>query len=263
MSWWKRAAARAVSECSAVGVALRGPRPGFRVLLYHAIGSCVASDSYGFSVPPARFAQQMEALRSREDLEIVSLTDGLRSTSRLRLAVTFDDGYKDTLTTAVPTLLQYRIPFTVFATPGLLGSSRDYLTPGELREVAGCPGVTIGSHGLTHAPLSACADEALRQELEDSRRQLEDLLGRPVTALAYPHGSVDQRVRRAAAEAGYRVGACSRSNINEADRDPLLLGRTEVIGADSQRVFSQKLDGAWDWARWRSPDPAVMTERLN
>jgi hypothetical protein len=85
---------------------------------------------------------------------------------------------------------------------------------------------------------------------------LEDLLGRPVIALAYPHGSVDHRVRQAAAAAGYQLGACSRSDVNTAGRDPLLLCRTEVVGADSQRVFSQKLNGAWDWTRWRSPDPA-------
>lgn len=259
MSWWKRAAARAVSECSAVGVARRGPRPGFRILLYHAIGSRVACDSYGFSVPPDRFAQQMRALRNRDDLDVVGLAEGLDSRSRLRVAVTFDDGFKDTLTTAAPTLLQYHIPFTVFATPALLGSSPDYLTLGELRKLAGMPGATIGSHGLTHASLSACADAALRRELDDSRRRLEDLLGRSVTAMAYPHGAVDRRVRQAAAGAGYRLGACSRSDINATDRDPLLLCRTEVVGADSQRAFSQKLDGAWDWTRWRSPDPVRPT----
>ena len=262
MSRWKRVVARTVSECRSVGVALQGSRPGFRILLYHAVGSSVAADSYGFSVLPGRFAQQMDLLSHRPDVEIVDLAGGLRSRGRLRVAVTFDDGYKDILTTAAPTLLQYRIPFTVFATSALLGSSSDYLMPAELRELAGLPGVTIGSHGLTHTPLGECGDTVLRRELEESRRRLEELLGRPVIAVAYPHGSVDQRVRREAARAGYRLGACSRSTINAADRDPLLLCRTEIIGADSTRVFAQKLDGAWDWIRWRSPDPALI-EQVN
>ena len=261
MTRWKRWVARTVSEGRAVGLGLRGPRPGFRILLYHAIGSRVAADTYGFSVPRERFAQHMRALRQRRDAAGVALDAA--AGAGLRVAVTFDDGFKDTLTAAAPTLVQYRIPCTVFVTPALLGSSPDYLTPGELRELASLPGVRIGSHGLTHVRLTGCTDAQLERELRDSRRALEDLVGRAVSMLSYPHGAVDARVRQAAVAAGYLLGACSRAGINDAARDPLLLCRTEIVGADTMRAFSQKLEGAWDWTRRRSPDPAVMTERLN
>lgn len=261
MRGWKRWLARAVSEGHAACRYGRGPRRGFRILMYHSVGTRVASDSYGFGVSQERFASQMRLLQERTDVELVGLEHGRADGNRLHVGITFDDGFKDTLTIAAPLMLASGIPWTVFATPALLGSSSDYLTNDELRELASLPSVSIGSHGLTHVPLTGCSDAQLYQELRDSRRALEDVLGKAVTTLSYPHGAVDQRVREAAVACGYRVGACSRGDINAADRDPLVLCRTEIVGADSRRVFSQKLNGAWDWTRWQRSDPA-LTERL-
>lgn len=258
MTRWKRWVARALSEANAA--CRQRPRSGLRILMYHAIGSRVASDSYGFGVSEELFARHLRLLRERADVELAGLEADAGPGDRLRVAVTFDDGFRDALTVAAPLMVPSRIPWTVFVAPALLGSSSDYLTASELRELASLPGVSIGAHGLTHARLTACSDAQLDQELRESRRALEDLLGKAVTALAYPHGAVDRRVRQAAAVCGYRLGVCSRNDINAADRDPLVLCRTEIVGADTTRVFAQKLDGAWDWTRWRSRDPA-MTER--
>jgi len=126
----------------------------------------------------------------------------------------------------------------------------------EGRAMAAFPGVAIGSHGVTHVRLTECDDAALRRELVASRCYLEDRLGRAVTALSYPHGAVDRRVRDAAVAAGYTLGFCSRFDVNTAQRDAMLLCRTDVHGHDSLRVFRQKLDGDWDWLRWRPQDLA-------
>jgi peptidoglycan/xylan/chitin deacetylase (PgdA/CDA1 family) len=175
----------------------------------------------------------------------------------LRVAVTFDDGFKDNFTTAAPILVKYRIPCTVFVASSFLRSpSALYLTREELKELAALPGVTIGSHGLTHNRLTACDEATLWRELTESRKEIEDIIGRPVMAISYPHGSVNRRIADTARLAGYALGACSRSDINHIGRDPLLLCRTEVVAADSKRVFLQKLNGGWDWCRWRRTDPA-------
>jgi len=92
--------------------------------------------------------------------------------------------------------------------------------------------------------------------LRDSRFWLEDVVGKAVTVIAYPHGAVDQRVCEAAAHAGYTLGVCSQSGINAVGRNPLLLRRTEILAEDGLRVFRQKIEGAWDWHRFRHCDPA-------
>ena len=55
--------------------------------------------------------------------------------------------------------------------------------------------VTIGSHTLTHPILPSIGDEALEREIVDSRRVLEQRLGRTVDLFCYPNGSLDPRVR--------------------------------------------------------------------
>ncbi len=231
-------------------------RPGLRILMYHAVGSRLPHDSYGISIRPERFERHM-VLLATADACVVSLGERGASTAGLRVAVTFDDGYSDNLHTAAPILARHGIPFTVFVSTAFVDEpDARYLSRPELRDLAEVPGATIGSHGATHVPLTTCDDAALWNELHDSRCYLEDILGKAVTVLSYPHGDVDARVREAAERAGYLVGACSHGDINADTRDPLLLGRTEIVASDSTRIFLQKLRGAWDWYRWRHLDPA-------
>lgn len=54
--------------------------------------------------------------------------------------------------------------------------------------------ITIGSHTLSHPILPTIGDAALAHEVEESRRVLEERLGRPVELFCYPNGSHDERV---------------------------------------------------------------------
>lgn len=250
---WKRAAARLITELGLL--AGRRPRSGFRVLLYHAVGTPLADDSYGISIAPALFERHMTTLAGCPGVQLAALDDASSGKADLRVAVTFDDGYKDNLDVAAPILQRLKIPFAVFVTTGFLDKGAPYLSRQELRRLSDLPQTIIGSHGATHRRLATCGDHELWEELDGSRRCLEDLLGKPVTAIAYPHGSVDRRVVDTARRAGYTTGVCSRFDVNTGKEDALLLSRTEIVAADSERVFLQKVSGAWDWRRWdvRSP----------
>ncbi len=238
-----------------------GVRSGLRVLMYHAIGSPALGDELGlFSLAPSLFESQVDHLATYYRDQIHSLDTGLLaspSDGAMQLAITFDDGYLDNLTVAAPLLVMRGLPFTVFVIADHVRDRRNgFLDPLSLRELAALPGVTIGAHGTSHHPLTRCDDCALQSELVGSRRYLEDVIGRPVLTMSYPHGAVDRRVRQATADAGYRLAACSYADINRPGRAPLLLARTEVLAGDNLRIFRQKLKGNWDWYRWRTADPA-------
>src|SRR5437588_2657872 len=150
----KRFASRVISETYSLGRQHAGLRPGLRILLYHSVGSRLAHDSYGISIQPKLFERHMKVLAETEGVAVTNLCEHSEVTQGLRVAVTFDDGYKDNLYTAAPILLKFQIPFTVFvATSFMQNESRDYLAARELRELASLPGVNIGSHGTTHSPL--------------------------------------------------------------------------------------------------------------
>lgn len=227
---------------------------GFRILLYHSIGNCLPHDTYGMSVSVKSFREQIRVLSEDEEIEIISLNPSTyhslwnRNGVKLKIAITFDDGYKDNLYVAAPILVECGSPFTVFITTKFVDNkSSVYLTPEELRELSALPGVTIGSHGMTHARLSGLSDYKLYAELADSRARIEDIIGKKVDMISYPHGKVDRRVRDAAVKSGYSLGVGSRFGINFANTDPMFLRRTEIWTTDSGDVFRHKYSGAWDW----------------
>jgi peptidoglycan/xylan/chitin deacetylase (PgdA/CDA1 family) len=245
----KRITARAIAEINS----LPPPRPqsGLRIFLYHSVGVGITEQFYGTSLPTAAFRRQMQLLSQRSDLTVTNLSDSQPTDSRFRVAISFDDGYRDNLHIAAPILTEMKITAMFFVTASFVGNGPDYLSPPELQELASLPGMAIGSHGLTHCRLTACDDRGLRRELTDSRQFLEDLIGKPVTAISYPHGAINHRVRNAAIQAGYIVGATSRYGINGPRQDRLCLHRCEIVSQDTERVFVQKLSGGWDWrGRW-------------
>lgn len=229
---------------------------GLRVLGYHAIGTHIPGDPYGLSSRPDAFARQMELVASGRFGRPVSL-GGAKLDGNAEISVTFDDGYLDTLTAAAPVLALRSLPFTVCVTPELLDSGRPHLSWSELRELSLVPGCEIGAHGLRHVRLDELGDARLTRELSESRRRLEDALGRPVTIMTWPHGAASSRTAAVARAVGFARAACSLYGVNLADREPLLLKRVEITGFDDERDFAGKASGTWDWFARRQGDPAL------
>lgn len=242
---------RGIGEAVSLLRTAQKPKPGKRVLLYHAIGTSLDFDPRRVNtVEPAVFREQMRQLRGYEfDLfSIARQFSSECSLSQLSVSVTFDDGYRDVLTSAAPILCELGIPFTVFIVPAFIESpGLWYLDRAQLRELVAMPGVSIGSHSYTHTRLTGLPDRKVADELSRSKSWLEDFLGTPVTTVAYPFGGVDERVRAIAKEQGYHLGFSTRFGINGRAYDPLTLFRTEVVGRDGLRTFDQKVCGGWDW----------------
>jgi len=96
------------------------------ILLYHRVAER-EPDPLALCVLPAHFSEQLEVLRSeRRMIGLGELVDGLRSgdVSNSAVAITFDDGYADVLTEALPRLLAVGAPATLFACTGLMAGGR-------------------------------------------------------------------------------------------------------------------------------------------
>lgn len=200
--------------------ALRGRSRGAVFLSYHS----VTEDGPPYlSLRPRTFERQLDILshqgfRSGTRADLDRLAAGERLPGR-RAFFTFDDGFLDTVTAAMPRMAEHGYTGMAFVLPRHLedGAALDW--PEVAGEAARRPelmrsidwpmaeelveaGWEIGSHTLTHARLTTLSDEALRQELLDSRRLIAERLGRCDT-LAYPFGVWDARVAAATADAGY------------------------------------------------------------
>lgn len=103
-------------------------------------------------------------------------------------------------------------------------------------------GWEVGSHTRTHPRLPEVGDEQLVDELAGSRRDCEEGLGRPCATLAYPYGAVDDRVVRAAGEAGYRFAVTLPRGLHKPA--PLHWPRVGIYHVDDGWRFRLKVSPA-------------------
>jgi peptidoglycan/xylan/chitin deacetylase (PgdA/CDA1 family) len=93
------------------------------ILVYHRVDEANV-DPWALGVSPAHFAQHLHVLKTIANP--ISLQDLVKAKSDRELpprpvCITFDDGYADNLYAAKPALESYRVPGTVFVTPGYIG----------------------------------------------------------------------------------------------------------------------------------------------
>lgn len=93
------------------------PPPVSRILLYHGIDEAGSTAYNTKFISQENFERQIRYLK--EHGQIVSLRDffeGSFDKSRLATAITFDDGFRNNLTRALPILEKYNAPATIFVT---------------------------------------------------------------------------------------------------------------------------------------------------
>jgi len=216
------------------------------VLVYHSISAPAEPMPSAIDISPSHFATQLRWLSRWR--RVVSLTETLsnRASSR-QTAITFDDGFRDNLTVALPLLETFQLPMTLFVTAGFLNQEA-YLSEAELRELSRHPLITIGAHGLWHRHLNQMSMNDARFELKESRRLLEYLTRQTVDLLAWPFGECNEELEELSAECGYRAAwSVWKGTNSQHSRWRVPLGRN-----DNLTRFIAKASGVYgaSKARW-------------
>ena len=243
--------------------------------MYHNVSPVAPPGFRKYTVSPNSFAAQMRilALARYRVIRLDAYVDARQAGSPLwpRTAViTFDDGFRDAAHYAAPILRARRFPATFFIVAGLLGQRSEWLADvgADLPLADGNTvlqlhrsGFEIGAHSMTHPRLSRLPDHEVVGELSQSRAVLEDLLGSPVTNMAYPFGDYDERVRTRAADAGYRSACSVRIGRSAPDDDLLGLHRIPVSGTDSTLDFLARLHSGYDFRETTASKVRRLTDR--
>lgn len=243
---------------SALGAFRRGVHPlglgaggSPKVLMYHRISGDGPPSLSRWRVSPASFERQIAHL-SAAGFASISLNYWLAASKRdpnlvkRRVALTFDDGYRDFLTAAFPVLQRYGFGATLFVPTWYVGGTADWdlsqgpaaplLTWGQLAELASS-GIEIGAHSVSHAPLSALPVKVMHSEIRDCRSRISAALGREVTSFAYPYGDHNAAVEAAVEAAGYNLAVTIDPHSGAT---PFTLGRTEISGHETLEDFVEK-----------------------
>lgn len=224
------------------------------LLAYHGVDEVTAaSDPHRLVVAPDDLRRHIDRLRrwGYDFVTFGTIADVLAADAgdaRGLVALTFDDGFADNLRVLAPLLAAEDVPATVFAVPGLAGAPHPdvegarFATHDELRELA--RHVEVGAHSLRHRDLTELSEDEVVDDLTRCREELESLVGGTVDLLAYPYGSYDDRVVRAARRAGFRA-ACTTSGNGSLD-EPLLLPRQDMGRAATLTGLRLKRDDRYE-----------------
>ncbi len=93
------------------------------VLMYHRVDD-VNQDPWSISVKPSIFEQQLVYM-SRH-YQFARFEDDWSALERPTIVITFDDGYRDNFTQALPILEKYNVPATFFISTGLVDSKEEF-----------------------------------------------------------------------------------------------------------------------------------------
>jgi peptidoglycan/xylan/chitin deacetylase (PgdA/CDA1 family) len=86
-------------------------------------------------------------------------------------------------------------------------------------------GISFGAHTARHPVLTLEDEVTARREITESKRTLEERLGRPALHFAYPNGAYNDKVREMVARAGFKTALTCDRRLNRRGDDPLALGR--------------------------------------
>lgn len=190
-----------------------------KILMYHRIvEKSMNGKAPEYSVYIDDFRNQLKILEILNFTPITFLDYKLYLDDKLTLPkkpiiLTFDDGYLDTFELAIPTLLEFDMRAVIFVVGDRNLEMADWDEEDEETEVelmtndqiltASSLGFEIGAHSMNHKVLTELSEIELRDEVIDSMKSIESILGKRIHSFAYPYGCTNERVRNMTCECGF------------------------------------------------------------
>lgn len=230
--------------------------PAVPILMYHKVNPDPETGNLGLRVPPSQFDRQMRYLfeQGYQAISLQEVKDFVVEGKPLpprAVAITFDDGYRDNYTYALPILEKYGFTATVFVVVNTIGKINQFdlgvqpvnqmMSWGEIREMA-ARGITIGAHTMDHPHLTDLAPEKALNQIMESKVALEKGLGLPVKYFCYPYGSHNADIKKMVEDCGYEAATTTRQGLNHISDDVFALKRIYVTGHMSLQRFAREVN---------------------
>ncbi len=226
------------------------------ILVYHQIDDAPPKGAAFRSlyVAPDAFARQMRLLQllGYQGLSMSALLPYLRGEKTDKVVgITFDDGYLNNLTQALPALQRFGFSSTCYAVSQRLGQTNvwdqqaDILqTPlmdaAQLRQwVNG--GQEVGAHTRHHVHLPALNAAVSATEITLCKSELESIVQMPVPHFCYPYGQYADEHRTLAQQAGFVTATTTERGRCQAGHSLMALPRVPVVRSTTLPVLWLKL----------------------
>ncbi|MCL5268087.1 MAG: polysaccharide deacetylase family protein [Bacteroidetes bacterium] len=202
------------------------------------------------TVKPEVFFKQIGELQKR-GYEIHQST-GRDAETGDGVCLTFDDGYDCFYRNVAPFLTSLHVGATVFVVTDFIGRTNEWdirlsyrpfvhMDKNQIREVAEL-GFEVGSHSCSHRDLTRLDRTAVSNELVNSKKQIEDMLGREVRTVSFPFGRHNADVVALAKEAGYDLLFGLGSSVEDGVIRRIPVYRFDGAAAVRRKVAMNKLE---------------------
>jgi peptidoglycan/xylan/chitin deacetylase (PgdA/CDA1 family) len=193
------------------------------ILMYHYVENVKDKKDtirIGLNTPPKIFEEQLTTILKNEYTPVTQteIIDFLKNKSEMPnkpIAITFDDGYEDFYTVAFPILKKYQVKATIYIIVDFLDYP-NYMTRGQLDEIANSDLVEIGSHTLNHIYLKTANKNLAEKEIDESKKLLESYIQREIKSFAYPYGAFNEDAKNIVEESGYQSAVSVIPGINQS-----------------------------------------------
>lgn len=168
------------------------------------------------------------------------------------IIITFDDGYEILLDCAIPIMLEFGFRGIIYIPTDFIGQYNNWdvqwgryrfkhLNKDQLLELQRS-GFEIGSHGISHRPLTTLSAEGLHREIAESKIILQELLQERVYSLSYPFGKFNWQTMKTTSETGYSYGLASiHYRKVDSSYEQYALKRFNIYRFDQSRHFKRKI----------------------
>ncbi len=244
---------------------LTHPVLGRILMLHRVVEQRSENKNRELEITPDFLKQAIETYR-QQGQQFVSIDEACEIISKGHtnhpfVCLTFDDGYQDNYDIAHPILKQMNIPFAVYVTTGFIDNrlpmwwyrcesreqcqtclnnaevqQRERSYPNEklgistesLKALDADPLCTIGAHTVSHPKLDTLSPEEQREEIMQSKQELEALLGHPIRHFSYPHGAYNAYTLSIINNHTFRSALLAWGGNIRRGADLLLLPRIEL-----------------------------------
>lgn len=228
------------------------------VLYYHRVGGLDV-----LSRPAGEFRRDLDYLKHNYECislkQFVERLEGGARFKRRAAVITFDDGYRDNFTEAVPALKALGVPATFFVATGFIGTDREFphdlrgrpeaasvrtqarhpkLTWNDLRAMQ-ADGFEIGSHTVNHTNLGKADAETIEREVRDSLAALGRELGARPRPFSFPWGKpedISEQAVRAVKDANYYAAVSAYGGANTRESRVFNIRRVDVGNGHLSRL---------------------------
>ena len=232
------------------------------ILCYHGVterNQRHPTDHSGLHIRADRFEKQLDYLRRH--YQVISLAEFVKARENnlplpdYSVVITFDDGYRNFLTSALPRLVARNMHVSIFLITDRIqpdnqshrnewseSDDEKYLSWEEVKTLQQ-HGVEIGSHTCSHRKLSEIVPVEVERELSVSHETIAARLSQTRMPLAFPYGSYSEAVIAMTRKLPYTCALTTDAGTNSHATDLFLLRRNLIGDDDDEVLFAARVSG--------------------